>query len=457
MKRKVITMKIKILLFCLVCSLFVCFLNLPAGAVEFRVKGVEHDPDWLVDREIAQDIQGWNQGKLSCKPPRGGYNQITENQTILASWGYKARPFEEIKDLMPPPHYEVYTHPEIWGTFRINETAWEPIKPRGHYWEEFLAQTERNKKEVSLDEEGWLINYRYGIPFPVIDAKNDPRIAEKLIWNYYKRFQDNDRYVPMSLSTKDRREHSRHNLILSKRLQMSGRLRKNENTDNGLFTPNPSRTDFLYNVSYIAPYNLRGTITLYYRYNYNRDDDLWIYIPSIRRVRRMSTAQHQDRYPGGLDFTFDNTEGFEGNVTRFNWTYLGRKELLIPIIGHSHCYHTLKGYLNGNDQYYQRRNTYVIKAQYKKPVNMTEMVLYLDPILYAACYSIDRDIKGRDWIIQLITQGRCKEWFYTMYNDYAVDVIRRHSTWVQFAYSGCKDFVFEDLTMTNLKKEMQSR
>ena len=88
---------------------------------------------------------------------------------------------------------------------------------------------------------------------------------------------------------------------------------------------------------------------------------------------------------------------------------------------------------------------------------MTDLILYLDPILYAACYSIDLDMKGREWIVQLITQGRDNSWFYSMYNDYAIDILRQHSTRAEFSYSGAEDFVLNDLTMDNLKKIYLSR
>ena len=449
-------MNSKKLIYCL-CVFFLVILFYGTSWAAFKIEGLPQDPDWLVDEDIASKVAGWNKGMIKCDPPRGGYNEITEYQKVLRSWGYKARPMTEIKDLLPERHYEMYSHPEIWGTFRINETAFEPIKPRGRMWEKFMAQTELNKKEVYLDEKGWMRNYKYGVPFPAID-ENDPRAADKLIWNYIKRYQDNDRYVRMDLTTKDRKGHERHNLILNRRMQFSGRVRVDAHTPDGLYLPNPENLDFVYATPYIAPYNLRGTIPLYYRYNDpDRDDAMWIYIPSIRRIRRMSTNQHQDRFPGGLDWTYDSTEGFEGHVVRFNWYYLGRKELLMPSSSHSHTYYNPNGHCNGIDQYYQKRNCYIIKGTYKKPINMTDLVLYLDPLLFSACYSVDRDMKGRDWIVQLICQGRGKNWFYTMYNDSSIDILRKHSTRALFAYSGAEDFVTNDLTMDTLKKDFLSR
>ena len=171
----------------------------------------------------------------------------------------------------------------------------------------------------------------------------------------------------------------------------------------------------------------------------------------------MATSQHQDRLPGGVDWTYDNTEGFEGHVGRFNYTYMGRQELLIPVIGHSHCYFNPDGMMNGVDQYYQRRNTYVLKISYKEPIIMTDIILYLDPLLYSACYSIDMDLKGRTWLIQLVTQGRNKDWFYTMYDDFVIDILERHGTRALFAFSGSAGYKVNDLSMTNLKKMYLSR
>ena len=272
--------------------------------------GLPHDPNWLVDEELVRFSPGWNKGHIKVRAARGGVNKIVENQEIINSWGYKARPIEEIEDLLPEAIYNMYCHPEQWGTIRINETPWEAVKPRGSMWEKFLAQSEKNKKNVYLDERGWMRNYRWGIPFPDLDEK-DPQIGLKLVWNYYKRYQDNDRVLRMDVAVKDRGGGERHNMMLNQRLQMSGRTRGDKNTEDGLYLPNPKNIEFVYAAPYVAPYNMRGTIALYYRYNDpDRDDDMWVYIPSIRRIRRLSTNQHQDRCPGGFDWTWDNTEGF---------------------------------------------------------------------------------------------------------------------------------------------------
>ena len=440
---------------CWIFLLIISFIFVFQGII-WAVPDLPRHPDWYVDEEMSPFIEGWNQGWYICKPPTGGYNTLTEDQVILNSWGYKANPLSEIKDLLPESVFKIYNN-ERWGTVRVNETAWEPVKPRGAMWERFMKQSKKNIGTTYIDKFGWLRNYRYGIPFLEIEP-DDPQAAVKCIWNYLKRYQDNDRFVPLYGSYIDRNCRHTLNGLLNRRIQMTGRVRPDDVTDEGLYTPNPSNLDFCYATPYVAPYNLRGTIPLYYRYNDpQKSDAMWIYIPSIRRVRRMSTAQHQDRLPGGADFTWDTTEGFEGNPARFNWVYLGRKELLIPTIGHSHCYYNPKAWINGMDQYYQRRNCHVIKGTYKHPINMTDLVLYLDPLFYSACFSVDYDLKGREWIVQFISQGRDKHWFYTMYNDWAFDIQRDHITGCLFAFSGAKDFRLSHFTMKNLMQDFLSR
>ena len=44
-----------------------------------------------------------------------------------------------------------------------------------------------------------------------------------------------------------------------------------------------------------------------------------------------------------------------------------------------------------------------------------------------------------------------------MYNVYAIDIMRRHSTRGQMSYSGSKNFREKDVVMPGLKKEFLSR
>jgi len=192
-----------------------------------------------------------------------------------------------------------------------------------------------------------------------------------------------------------------------------------------LYTPNPKKLDYIYTMPFKRPYNLRGTIPLIYRYYDAKDDDMWMYLPGMRRVRRMATYQTQDKMPGGMDYTWDTADTFMGNLLKFNITCLGQKETLMPVVASSVSQMDDNG-LAGCDQYYQRRNAYIIKASYKNAITMTDIIFYVDPELWSSCYQIGKDMRGKDWLFAVYYWGRDATWYYNQNNMNTVDLQRRH-------------------------------
>jgi uncharacterized protein len=62
-------------------------------------------------------------------------------------------------------------------------------------------------------------------------------------------------------------------------------------------------------VRFTAPSDLNGTSTLTIS-RLNASDDLWIYLPSLNRVRRLVSSNRRDAYVGS-DFSFGDILGFE--------------------------------------------------------------------------------------------------------------------------------------------------
>ena len=57
---------------------------------------------------------------------------------------------------------------------------------------------------------------------------------------------------------------------------------------------------------YQSPTNVRGTGFLTYDYpNADTDDDQWLYLPALRKVRRISSSDRGD-YFLGTDFTYED-------------------------------------------------------------------------------------------------------------------------------------------------------
>ena len=67
-----------------------------------------------------------------------------------------------------------------------------------------------------------------------------------------------------------------------------------------------------------------------------KNDDTWVYVPTLRRVRRISTAQRTDAV-SGTDFTMDDLFSFNGIVPSTSGPAWARSEILAPM-------NTQKGY-----------------------------------------------------------------------------------------------------------------
>ena len=64
----------------------------------------------------------------------------------------------------------------------------------------------------------------------------------------------------------------------------------------------------------IEPFDLKGVGSVAFRYkDSSRQDDTWLYVPTIRRVRRMSSAQRSDAL-FGQDIDMDSFGGYAGQI-----------------------------------------------------------------------------------------------------------------------------------------------
>ncbi len=77
-----------------------------------------------------------------------------------------------------------------------------------------------------------------------------------------------------------------------------------------------------------APANIAGTGFLTHDYtNAERDDDQWLYLPALRRVRRISSSDRGE-YFLGTDFTFEEIKKAQKvEITDYNFTTTGEAEI----------------------------------------------------------------------------------------------------------------------------------
>jgi len=79
-------------------------------------------------------------------------------------------------------------------------------------------------------------------------------------------------------------------------------------------------------IFYLKPKNIKKTAFLTYDYpQADKDDDQWLYLPAMRKVRRISASDRGD-YFLGTDFTYEDIKK-ESKVTieDFNWNTIGEE------------------------------------------------------------------------------------------------------------------------------------
>ena len=99
----------------------------------------------------------------------------------------------------------------------------------------------------------------------------------------------------------------------------------------------------------------------------------WAYIPGTRRVKQAPTVGYDTPDgPGGL-VTIDDALGFNGAMDRFDWSLLGKREMLIPY--HNYKFDTpevdyktllMKGHANPEYMRYEKHRVWVVEANLKK-------------------------------------------------------------------------------------------
>jgi len=73
---------------------------------------------------------------------------------------------------------------------------------------------------------------------------------------------------------------------------------------------------------FLQPANIRDTALLTYDYDGTaRDDDQWLYLPALKKVRRISSSDRGD-YFMGTDFTFEDIKQTP-ELEDYNWSLLG--------------------------------------------------------------------------------------------------------------------------------------
>ena len=206
----------------------------------------------------------------------------------------------------------------------------------------YQAATEKYASQVKLNDDQTLEGYVAGRPFPHVDV-NDPRAADKLMHNFQLThyftddlgmhlFDADTGQLQVDGNGNQHYDIERHFVLDWLRLlQFTGRLTV---PPIPAIEPNRDKTfrkAGLYPI--IEPFDLKGIGGINYRYlEPHRQDDLWLYLPSLRRVRRLSSTQRSEAL-FGQDIDVDSYGGYAGQVPWFDWKYLGKRPMLASLHG----------------------------------------------------------------------------------------------------------------------------
>jgi hypothetical protein len=268
----------------------------------------------------------------------------------------------------------------------------------------FKEATEKNSGQVKLAADGRsLEGYVAGLPFPKIDP-NDPEVALKIMFNYeHKPYITDDadlRNFDADTGTVSERplEVERHYILDHLRtLFYTGRLYVDPKP---VLLPNSEGVRAKQSLHPILePFDLKGVGLTAIRYlDPDRQDDTWLYLPTLRRVRRLSSAQRSDAL-FGQDTDVDSYGGYAGQIPWFTWKFLGEKKILATFHAEKFPVEYCPG---GADFVYcdtwEPRDVYVLEGVAKQPqYAYGKRVLFIDKETYYIAYSDIYDKAGQIW------------------------------------------------------------
>jgi hypothetical protein len=246
-----------------------------------------------------------------------------------APWILNSNNWQLGKDLLPEPVLNRVKSGDYW--FRVVPV--DPQKFKQNYSKRFWDASEANAGKFDVDAAtcglkevatGKIPDFYFGYPFPKIDPK-DPNAACKMAWNFTAANQmGNGQGAEFTLNGIDGSGEFRriklwlHNNVFLGR--SAGPI------------PNPQhlRSTSLSDVT--EPQDADGVGGLTKQINdWTSQDEVWFYVPSTRRVRRVNAATRSDPV-AGLDIFADDVNCYSGKVEYYKWKLIGEGTVLAPVL-----------------------------------------------------------------------------------------------------------------------------
>lgn len=240
--------------------------------------------------------------------------------------------YENFEQLLDPEYSELIK--KGWTSISVGETF--SMRPHSNYVE---ATRDRKKAARIGDQPGVLLDYVSGRPFPGKLSLEDPQAGTKLVWNMrYGYAGDGGKIPEMYWQYRDMRSQK-----LERELEFEASAMRFMHRH--VIAPTPSLKDNPYKVynaitlTALEPGDVANTkLLLFYNSDDLAEEQGWMYVPLLRRVRRVATTMRTDSFLGS-DIMIEDFLGYTGRVKDMEWTYGGDRYILLPIYRHDKVPH----------------------------------------------------------------------------------------------------------------------
>jgi hypothetical protein len=301
---------------------------------------------------------------------------------------------DQVKDLLPQIAYLAFKNwDNVYAYVEPATTNWRPSPG-------FIQATKENLGKVTVDAE-WpyiLHDYVAGCPFPKHD--NDP---VKIAWNRDRGVYESDdfQYASVVFNVFDHKGRGRTVGADYNRLYWAYR------TDLDPKPELPGNRSGIYRTTSLRvywPFDINGINQLVTKYkDTHKREDVYLYVPTMRRVRRLSAAQRCDSL-AGTDAAWDDADLYDGEVSQNDYNFIGIQDKLIWYDVEYPYPDTANwdgAYLSGLP--FQKRPMIVMEANSNIPnFCYSKRIWYIDPVSFRHYNSTLFDRKGRLWKEQYI-------------------------------------------------------
>jgi hypothetical protein len=233
------------------------------------------------------------------------------------------------KDLLPDAVLERVKR----GDYSYRVVPVDPERFKQNYSQRFWDASTANAGKYDVDAQtcglkevatGDIPQFYFGYPFPRIE-RDDPQAGCKMAWNFTAANQmGNGQGATFTINGIDSSGEFR-------RLKLWAHFNVYLGRSAGPI-PNPDRlrTALLNNL--IEPRDADGVAGLSRSINdWTSQDEVWFYVPAMRRVRRVNAATRSDPI-AGLDIFADDANCYGGKVEYYKWMLVGEGAVLAPVL-----------------------------------------------------------------------------------------------------------------------------